>query len=147
MRRQKKGQAAMEFLMTYGWAILAAVIVVGVLWFIIGNPANLAGNNFRISQPLVQKGMSVVPGALSINVLNGLANTMTVTAISVNTTDCTSLTGLTVTIGSGAEQNFTFTCAGLVSGERLDTDVIFTFREGSSTFNQQAAGDVTASVP
>ena len=28
---KKKGQAAMEFLMTYGWAILAAVVVIGVL--------------------------------------------------------------------------------------------------------------------
>ena len=28
---QKRGQAAMEFLMTYGWAILAAIIVIGVL--------------------------------------------------------------------------------------------------------------------
>ena len=28
---KKKGQAAMEFLMTYGWAILAALIAIGVL--------------------------------------------------------------------------------------------------------------------
>ena len=28
---RRKGQAAMEFLMTYGWAILAAVIVIAVL--------------------------------------------------------------------------------------------------------------------
>ena len=34
-KSDKKGQAAMEFLMTYGWAILAAVIVVGVLWYLI----------------------------------------------------------------------------------------------------------------
>jgi hypothetical protein len=37
--KNKKAQAhaVMEFLMTYGWAILSAVIVVGVLWyFIIG---------------------------------------------------------------------------------------------------------------
>ena len=27
----KRGQAAMEFLMTYGWAILVAIIVIGVL--------------------------------------------------------------------------------------------------------------------
>ena len=27
----KKGQAALEFLMTYGWAILAAIIVIGAL--------------------------------------------------------------------------------------------------------------------
>lgn len=29
--QNKKGQAAMEFLMTYGWAILAAIIAIGVL--------------------------------------------------------------------------------------------------------------------
>ena len=28
---RKKGQAAMEFLMTYGWAILAAIIVIAVI--------------------------------------------------------------------------------------------------------------------
>lgn len=27
----KKGQAAMEFIFTYGWAILAAIIAIGVL--------------------------------------------------------------------------------------------------------------------
>ena len=27
----KRGQAAMEFLMTYGWAILAAITAIGVL--------------------------------------------------------------------------------------------------------------------
>ncbi len=30
--KQRKGQAATEFLMTYGWAILAIVIVAAVLW-------------------------------------------------------------------------------------------------------------------
>lgn len=32
MKNFKKGQAATEFLMTYGWAILAIVIVAAVLW-------------------------------------------------------------------------------------------------------------------
>jgi len=31
MVNQKKGQAAMEFLMTYGWAILVVLIVIGAL--------------------------------------------------------------------------------------------------------------------
>ncbi len=33
MLGKKKGQAAMEYLMTYGWAILAVVIVGGVLYY------------------------------------------------------------------------------------------------------------------
>ena len=39
----KKGQAAMEFLMTYGWAILAAIIAIAVLaYFGVFNPGRYA---------------------------------------------------------------------------------------------------------
>ena len=30
--RQRKGQSATEYLMTYGWAVLAIVVVAGVMW-------------------------------------------------------------------------------------------------------------------
>ena len=29
---KRKGQAAMEYLMTYGWAILIIIVVIGALW-------------------------------------------------------------------------------------------------------------------
>ena len=34
MKQHKKGQAAMEYLMTYGWAILAIVIVIAALLYL-----------------------------------------------------------------------------------------------------------------
>ena len=34
--REKRGQAAMEFLMTYGWALLAIIIIGGLIWIYIG---------------------------------------------------------------------------------------------------------------
>lgn len=33
MRRKKKGQAAVEFLTTYGWAIMATLVAVGALYY------------------------------------------------------------------------------------------------------------------
>jgi hypothetical protein len=40
MKMNKKGQAALEFLMTYGWAIMAAIIGIGVIMSMgIFNPA------------------------------------------------------------------------------------------------------------
>lgn len=49
----KKGQAAMEFLMTYGWAILAAIVAIGVLaYFGVFNPSRLAGSSAVINAPL-----------------------------------------------------------------------------------------------
>ena len=38
----KKGQAAMEYLMTYGWAILVIVIVLAVLWFYLPRLLSMA---------------------------------------------------------------------------------------------------------
>ncbi len=39
----KKGQAAMDFLMTYGWAILVVLIVIGILAYFV-KPSSLAPN-------------------------------------------------------------------------------------------------------
>ena len=145
MRRDKKGQAAMEFLMTYGWAILAAIIVVGVLWYLIGNPANLAGNKFTISSPLVTKGIRIEAAEVNINFLNGGASRINVTAITFSNTDCNSQTGLQVQVATGAEQAFTIVC-GLSAGDRFNSDVTISYTEGSSTFVQTATGSVTGSV-
>jgi len=38
----RKGQAAMEYLMTYGWAILVIVIVLAVLWFYLPRLLSMA---------------------------------------------------------------------------------------------------------
>jgi len=45
---EKRGQAALEYLMTYGWALIVIAIVVGVLVFIVSSPA---GPNCSSSDP------------------------------------------------------------------------------------------------
>ncbi len=40
-----KGQAALEYLMTYGWALIVIAIVVGVLVFIVSSPAGVVCNS------------------------------------------------------------------------------------------------------
>ena len=48
----KKGQAAMEFLMTYGWAILAAIIAITVLaYFGVFNPGRYTSEMCQVSAP------------------------------------------------------------------------------------------------
>ena len=52
VKMQKRGQAAMEFLMTYGWAILAAIIAIGVLvYFGVFSPGKLAGQSGILNTP------------------------------------------------------------------------------------------------
>lgn len=48
----KKGQAAMEFLMTYGWAILAAIIAIGVLaYFGVFSPGKYVTGSAVVNPP------------------------------------------------------------------------------------------------
>jgi hypothetical protein len=46
----KRGQSALEYLVTYGWAILAIVIVAALLWAMgIFNPGGLVGTGNKAS--------------------------------------------------------------------------------------------------
>ncbi|MBX4212195.1 hypothetical protein KW787_01920 [Candidatus Pacearchaeota archaeon] len=49
---ERKGQAAMEFLMTYGWAILAAIIAIGVLaYFGVFSPGKYTSGSAVVNPP------------------------------------------------------------------------------------------------
>ncbi|MBI2045138.1 hypothetical protein HYT23_03705 [Candidatus Pacearchaeota archaeon] len=147
MYRNKRGQAAMEFLMTYGWAILAAIIVVGVLWYIIGSPGNLAGDQFKLSQPFSANAMSLSTTELQLEVRNGAGNPITITDVTFDAgSGCTDLTGQTIAVADGALQVLTITCA-FNQGDRLSSDVTIKYTETGSLVTQQATGSITAQVP
>ena len=59
-RGGKKGQAAMEFLMTYGWAILAMIVAIGTLVY-LGIFNTNGGNNIALLSP------PLYAGAVSVN--------------------------------------------------------------------------------
>ena len=62
--KQKKGQAAMEFLMTYGWAILVVLLAIGALaYFGVLSPQNLLPERTTFAAPLPNLDNAVVDGA------------------------------------------------------------------------------------
>ena len=143
--KRERGQAAMEFLMTYGWAILAAIIVVGVLWYIIGNPANLAGNNFQISAPFVKEAMALTATGVQVEVRNGAGDSLTVTGVDIE--NCGTSGAISTVIAAGDLQAFTVNCA-LTSGDRFNGDVTVKYKtDPASAVEQQATGAISGRVP
>ena len=59
----KKGQAALEYLMTYGWALIVIAIVVGVLVFIVASPAGGVTCNSSNPTKILFKSSNYVAGA------------------------------------------------------------------------------------
>ncbi len=81
----KKAQAAMEFLMTYGWAILVVLVVIGALaYFGVLSPSTLLPEKctFPVSVNCVDH--SVSQTAVTLVLLNGAGRDMQVNRISAS---------------------------------------------------------------
>jgi uncharacterized protein (UPF0333 family) len=77
--REKKAQAAMEFLMTYGWAILAAIIVIGVL-AVYFRPSQLTQNSVIVTAPFYGVGTTLTATTIQVEVQNNGGETVTTSA-------------------------------------------------------------------
>ena len=94
---ERKGQAAMEFLMTYGWAILAAIIAIGVLAsFGVFTPGKYAPSGTVLNPPFQALGghavISDTADTVALEIQNGRGETLTVTGVTVSAGDCTTTT-------------------------------------------------------
>jgi len=148
--KEKKGQAAMEFLMTYGWAILAAIIVVGVLWYIIGDPTG-TGADFVMTKPFVKNAMSIdaTGDTILLEFRNGLAEDVNITQVKIGP-DCQAVAEdiVDVPILAGELGVITATCTGdLVSGARVNEQVVIYHTVGSGTVEEQAVGSIKGKLP
>ncbi|MFH1307526.1 MAG: hypothetical protein ABIH72_01610 [archaeon] len=152
MIMSKKGQAAMEFLMTYGWAILAAIVVIAVLaWFGVFNLGNLAPSACVISAPFSceEYGITETSG-IQLVVRNGYGNTVDIASIDV--------------MGCGSEDNsaagwivqdgqlvsgttLTITCGtALTAGELFRGDINITYMKSGGSISQTASGSIKGEV-
>ncbi len=88
MSLKKKAQAGLEYLMTYGWALILVTAVVGVLVFLVSTP--VAEVKFTSSDPLrfLLKGGSVNAGVAEIKMQNISGGKMTITSISGDYVGC-----------------------------------------------------------
>lgn len=144
---KRRGQAAMEFLMTYGWAILAAIIVVGVLWYLIGSPANLVATQVTLTAPLVGESVAINTTDVQVELRNGVGESITVSA--VNLGRCGTSTGLNTVIPNGNTAILSVTCgSALTQGDQYNEDITVSYNKTtSSTLVQTSNGRITGRVP
>lgn len=87
MVMKKKAQAAMEFLMTYGWAILVVLVVIGALaYFGVLNPQNLLPEKCTLPMGLYCKD-HLIDGnnsRISFKLENGMGQGIMITSITVS---------------------------------------------------------------
>jgi hypothetical protein len=145
MMNNKKGQAAMEFLMTYGWAILVVLAAIGALaYFGVLSPEKFLPEKCVLAPGVDCTGFKVTPNEITLVVRNGMGKDLTLNSVSVGPCN-TTLTN--ATFNSGKMQTLQMTgCSNGASGDRFDGDVSIDYTEKDSGLEKTMSGSLTAKV-
>ena len=150
----KRGQAAMEFLMTYGWAILAAIVAIGVLaYFGVFNPGSITGNVILVSPPFhtISSQVVMTPSSTNFELANkGGANTI-LTSITVTGTSSSlginCLNDTTMSIAADEIKVISVPCTGpLQTGEKFAGDITILYTISGLSITQRADGTIQTTI-
>jgi uncharacterized protein (UPF0333 family) len=130
----KRAQAAMEFLMTYGWAILVVLVVIGALaYFGILNPDTLLPEKCQIQMGLYCKDHLVTTdgtskGSILLALENGRGSDIMVTNLTATTNNfgatvnCTWGSATGKLLRNGAQGNYTLDDGGFTGWCEIPAD-------------------------
>jgi uncharacterized protein (UPF0333 family) len=156
----KKGQAAMEFLMTYGWAILVVLAAIGALaYFGVLSPSKLLPSKCTLSPGFDIKDCKASTTGFQMTLFNGLgvdAKTVSVNITTTTGSDVTCELELPVTpdpLGNGAVSDPLTFCGGTGSvfesateGSRFDADVRVFYTKSGETLPHTVTGKIQIKV-
>ncbi|MDD5086340.1 MAG: hypothetical protein PHV16_01180 [Candidatus Nanoarchaeia archaeon] len=159
MVTKKRAQAAMEFLMTYGWAILVVLVVIGALaYFGVLNPQNLMPEKCTFPMGLYCEDYILREGAAaSFRLQNGMGNSINITKISINSQsytqlDCENLEVNTV-IHNGESEIITVPCTSLeASNSKVRAEIDLTYCDAGlsaldcATFSHTMRGELLTRI-
>jgi hypothetical protein len=158
----KKGQAAMEFLMTYGWAILVVLAAIGALaYFGVLSPGNLLPEKTTFKAPFLNTESAVVTIAADVVTIQVPFTNSQGSSVTINQTtgmtgdgDCVAPATVTMTSSVGTPANgqefiLTWVCDGvdasLQQGDKFKANLGFTYKT-SSDLNRIHSGEVVGKI-
>jgi hypothetical protein len=171
MFKSRRSQAALEFLMTYGWAILVVLIVISALaYFGVMNPQRLLPSRCTLPMGVSCKDFVVksAGNVMNLNILNGLGSGILITSIDAapatgnpTTVDCSVDNSTTVWItgkngihlSNSESKNFNLDCtpidaAFVTSGQKYRWDLIVTYYLDDSdvTYAKSLQGELFTTI-
>lgn len=142
----KKGQAAMEFLMTYGWAILVVLAAIAALaYFGVLSPDRFLPNKCTLPSGMACLDFTVVEGGtVQVAMQNSLGFEMRGVQASLVTGNCSSQT---VNLTNGDKVTFAFSgCTVGQEGSKLNDELQIAYTNADSGLSHIASGSLISTV-
>ncbi len=146
----RRGQAALEFLSTYGWALVVVLVAVGALaYFGVFNPNKWAPNSFSMSDGFAISQFKVDEGSFQFALHNSMGTAVSILGYTV-TGDCET----SRTYGEGAvpylDNNddawiIIPACKG-APGSRFKAELKLTYQKSDETVTHDTTGSVSTLV-
>lgn len=142
---RRKAQAAMEFLMTYGWAILAAIIVIGILGYYYFSSDVLTPNASLVNPPFYLNAQNANTTGLVLEIKNNGGETYNISQVAVS--GCGNADVIPDEVASGSNKVVTITCGStLTAGSTFKGDITITYRKSGSSVDLTSTGSMTEPV-
>ena len=157
----QKGQAAMEFLMTYGWAILVVLIAIGALaYFGVLNPSRFLPRSCTLMPGLDCDEFKVDDSDVQVQLFirNGIGDSIDFSTLGIDInadgdtvdvgTDCVDIDPAAIADGAlSAQINVVCPAATIGAvGDRFRGDIIGTYTLSGSTLTHTMAGQIVSEV-
>ncbi len=142
----KKAQAAMEFLMTYGWAILVVLAAITALaYFGVLSPERFLPDKCTLPSGIACIDFTVTPtGDVSIVMQNSLGFEMTGVQATLVNSNCTSQIE---SVTNGARVTLALSgCNVGQSGSKVNDDLNIAYTNADSGLSHIAAGSLVAKI-
>jgi len=145
----KKGQAAMEFLMTYGWAILVVLAAIGALAYF----GVLSPDRFLPEKCTLPSGIACLDfrydstgGDIEMSIQNGAGFDMTNISVTVNGTGCVGTDSTTQpTLTNGQKATYSVNCSP--SSGKFKGDVTFSYTNQATSMAHDKIGEIIVKIP
>ncbi len=139
-----KAQAAMEFLMTYGWVIIALLVTIGALaYFGILTPGRLSTNSCTLFPGLACIDTRIIESNIIMSLRNGIGYELKQVSIKIDDCNSNAFT-LPIDIPDGETFMFNIPNCAFTSGTKINKDVEVSYIEKS--LGHTRAGKITGIV-
>lgn len=146
----KKGQAAMEFLMTYGWAILVVLVVIGALaYFGVLSPKKLLPDKCLFGPGIgTCTDFQATTTDITLKLNNGFGQTIYPTTVTSGaTTKCAAAGAIDKSPwASGQIATVTIGSCTYASGDKTNEEVTITYTTETGGLTHTVTGQVSIAV-
>ncbi|MBU4284228.1 MAG: hypothetical protein KKA61_02770 [Nanoarchaeota archaeon] len=143
----KKAQAAMEFLMTYGWAILVVLLAIAALaYFGVLNPGKYLPSSCTLGTGLSCTDFKVdgTANTVTLVIRNGIGEDLNPFSVSI-AGDCVGGASATDGLVDGEQETIVISCGSDITSTKFKEDIIMTYT-GESLLPHTKTGSISTQV-